>query len=49
MSAQVKPSTNKVTDFVGKTVNGFEIMKLIGKYTLRLLLPLAHRVPLLAG
>ena len=24
-------STNKVTNFVGKTVNGFEIQKLIGK------------------
>ena len=34
MSAQVAPSTNKVTNFVGKVVNGFEIQKLIGQCVL---------------
>ena len=30
MCAQVAASTNKVTNFVGKVVNGFDIQKLIG-------------------
>lgn len=31
MCAQVAASTNKVTNFVGKVVNGFDIQKLIGQ------------------
>jgi hypothetical protein len=31
MAAAAGSSTNKVTNFVGKVVNGFEIQKLIGK------------------
>ena len=31
MCAQVAASTNKVTNFVGKVVNGFDIQKLIGE------------------
>ena len=38
MCAQVAASTNKVTNFVGKVVNGFNIMKLIGEYWSPLLL-----------
>ena len=34
MCAQVAASTNKVTNFVGKVVNGFDIQKLIGELLL---------------
>ena len=34
MCAQVAASTNKVTNFVGKVVNGFDIQKLIGELIL---------------
>jgi hypothetical protein len=33
MCAQVAASSNKVTNFVGKVVNGFDIQKLIGAFT----------------
>ena len=36
MCAQVAASTNKVTNFVGKVVNGFDIQKLIGESLLLL-------------
>lgn len=36
MCAQVAASTNKVTNFVGKVVNGFDIQKLIGELLLLL-------------
>lgn len=48
MCAQVAASTNKVTNFVGKVVNGFDIQKLIGQSIPYLVLQLSPANSLLS-